>query len=202
MMPSDSNSSPPKYRAIVFIGAPGSGKGTQSRAVGQLPGYYWFGTGEVLRDLDPDSTLGDQVRDYLRRGDLVPNDLVLEVWQQHLREAHRQGRFHPEQDWILLDAYPRDVAQAELLEPHVRFERVVHLAVDDDEELKQRLRQRAARPDDRDDAVMDHRFQVYHQRTRPLLDHFDHDLVANVNAAAPPLQVLREVVQALVPTSH
>lgn len=188
---------PARYRGVLFLGPPGSGKGTQSQAIARLPGYYLFGTGELFRRLDPDTELGNRVREYLIRGDLVPDHLVLQLWQSHIEQAIQHGDLAAEHDILLMDACPRDVEQAELFDQHIEFLLVIHLRVDDDELLKSRLRQRAARPDDRDSSVIDHRFDVYHRRTAPLLDYFSHVPIATVDAAEPPLVVLQNVARNL-----
>lgn len=186
-----------KYQAVLFLGSPGSGKGTQTRALGCLPNFYTFSTGEVLRNLEPSSDPGRRVHDSLSRGDLVADEVVLEVWRSHMQRQIDKGEFVLNRDTLLLDAYPRDRAQAELLHPHVDFRLVIHLHAEDEEEMKRRLRRRNARPDDRDDRVIDHRFEVYHHRTEPLLEHFDRNQIASVDAAQLPLEVLREVTEKL-----
>jgi len=95
----------------------------------------------------------------------------------------------------LLDGLPRDIAQATALEPHVDMQLVVHLKVEDDEVLKDRIRQRNARPDDRYETVIEHRFRVYHERTSPLLTHYGAGKVVEVDAAQRPLRVLEQVAR-------
>jgi len=183
-----------RWKSVLFIGAPGTGKGTQSQAIDRLPGYYSFNSGAALRAVEADSELGQKVQGYLRSGDLVPNNLMLDVWRSRMRRAIDQGDFSPAFDLLLLDAFPRDADQVELLSDYVDFQLVIHLQADD-EILKTRLQQRDARPDDRDVEVIDHRLKIYHQRTKPLLEKFPADLVATVDAAQPPILVLREVVE-------
>jgi len=186
-----------KYQAVLFLGSPGSGKGTQTRALGCLPGFYTFSTGEVLRNLDPSSELGRRVQKFLSRGDLVAEDVVLDVWRSHMQRQIDEGRFVFSRDTLLLDAYPRDIDQAKSLEPHVDFRLVIHLHAEDEDEMKRRLRRRNARPDDRDDSVIDHRFEVYHRRTKPLIEHFGRKRIASIEAAQSPMKVLRDVTENL-----
>jgi adenylate kinase len=185
------------YRAVLFLGAPGTGKGTQTQAIGCLPGFYTFSTGAVLRSLDPSSDLGRRVNDALTRGDLVSNDIVLEVWQSHMQQKIEQGTFSLVRDTLLLDAYPRDVEQAKAIVSFVDFQTVIHLDADDEGEMKRRLRRRNARPDDRDDSVIDHRFEVYRRRTEPLIDFFSGDRVVTVDAAQAPLDILQKIAEKL-----
>ena len=186
---------PTKYRAVLFLGSPGSGKGTQTQTLGCLPGFYTFSTGAVLRDLDPSSDSGRRVHEFLSRGDLVADDVVLEVWRSHMQRRIDEGRFILNRDTLLLDAYPRDIDQAKSLEPHIDFRLVIHLNAEDEDEMKRRLRRRNARPDDRDDSVIDHRFEVYHRRTKPLIEHFGRDRIVSVDATQSPLNVLRDVTE-------
>jgi adenylate kinase len=184
-------------RGILFIGAPGSGKGTQCGALGNLPGFWTFGAGAVLRQLDPDSALGQSVRPYISRGDFVPSDLMFQVFRDHLVAARKRSEVDTGTDWVLLDAYPRDADQLADLRPHVSIGLVVHLRTDDEAVLKERLRRRAARPDDRDDAVIEHRFDVYHERTDPLLAELSDHTMVDIDAIATPLEILEQIIQAI-----
>ncbi len=186
-----------KYKAVLFLGPPGSGKGTQTLALGCLPGFYTFSTGEVLRGLDPASDLGRRVEEFLSRGDLVSDDVVLEVWRSHMEQRIDEGKFVVSRDTLLLDAFPRDIDQAQSLEPHIDFRSVIHLNADDEDEMKRRLRRRNARPDDRDVSVIDHRFEVYRRRTEPLIEHFGRNRVTSIDATQSPVQVLRDVTENL-----
>lgn len=192
---SDRNANP--YQAVLFLGAPGSGKGTQTRALGCLPSFYTFSAGKALRGLDADSDLGRRVHEFQSRGDLAPDDVVLKVWKSHMQQKIDEGKFEFDRDTLVLDAYPRDLEQAKSLEPHVDFRLVVHLRANDEDQLKDRLRRRNARPDDRDDSVIDHRFKVYRDRTEPLIDHFGGNRFASINAMQRPWQVLRDVTEEL-----
>ncbi len=184
-------------RGILFIGAPGSGKGTQCGALGNLPGFWTFGAGAVLRQLDRDSELGKSVRRYMNRGDFVPSDLMFRVFRDQLSTSEQRGEVDTENDHVLLDAYPRDAEQLAELRPHVSIELVVHLRASDEEVLKDRLRRRAARPDDRDDAVIEHRFEVYHDRTDRLLAELPDQKMVNIDALATPLEILEQIIRAI-----
>ncbi len=184
-------------RGILFIGPPGSGKGTQCGAVGNLPGFWTFGAGAVLRQLDPDSELGQSVRPYMNRGDFVPSELMFQVFRDRLSAAKERGEVDTETDWVLLDAYPRDADQLANLRPHVSIGLVVHLRTSDEAVLKERLRRRAARPDDRDDSVIEHRFDVYHERTDGLLAELSDHTMVDIEAIATPLEILDQIIRAI-----
>lgn len=74
-----------KYRAIVLLGPPGSGKGTQGCILGEVPGYWFISMGEILRSLKSKTQPGRQIQQHLHGEELVPAQLVISVWMQHMR---------------------------------------------------------------------------------------------------------------------
>ncbi|MHC4992094.1 MAG: adenylate kinase family protein, partial [Planctomycetota bacterium] len=107
------------YRVLLLFGPPGSGKGTQGRMLEVIPGLHHLATGDMFRSLDPDSPLGQRVRTYSSKGELVPDDLTVELWQDYLKKQIEEGAYRPEFDLLMLDGIPRSVAQAESLSKHV-----------------------------------------------------------------------------------
>jgi adenylate kinase len=122
---------------------------------------------------------------------------MFQVFRDHLVAARKRSEVDTGTDWVLLDAYPRDADQLADLRPHVSIGLVVHLRTDDEAVLKERLRRRAARPDDRDDAVIEHRFDVYHERTDPLLAELSDHTMVDIDAIATPLEILGQIIQAI-----
>ncbi|HEY3305316.1 MAG TPA: adenylate kinase [Candidatus Binatia bacterium] len=95
---------------VVFFGPPGAGKGTQARLLQQKFGACQVSTGEILRTAAREqSALGKQAADYLDRGDLVPDQVMVKLVAERLREPDCQGGF-------ILDGFPRTIAQADQLE--------------------------------------------------------------------------------------
>jgi adenylate kinase len=186
-------------RAVVIMGMPGSGKGTQGEALGTLPGVVHFEMGEALRDLDPASDTGREVQAIMRRGALVPTELVVQVWRDRMNEWAARGALHRETDLVLLDGVPRSVEQARAFEPHIDLLGVVHLQCEDEGTLMDRIAGRRGaegRSDDRNETVRE-RFRRYRESTRPLLDHYGADLVRDVDACLPPLGVLAATAAAV-----
>ena len=92
---------------ILFLGAPGAGKGTQAKLISEANSFLHLSTGELLRnEIQNNSNLGLQVKDIMNRGELVSDELVLEIVKKNL-EKNNQG-------WIL-DGYPRNLSQANSL---------------------------------------------------------------------------------------
>ncbi len=159
-------------RRCLLLGAPGAGKGTQAARLARKLGVPQISTGEMLREaVACGSELGRRVRDTMERGELVSDEIVIEVARERLSRPDAERGF-------VLDGFPRTVAQAEALDDMLgslgsRLERCVALAVDD-AEIAERLLRRARLEGRSDDnaATIRKRLRVYREQTEPLLDHY------------------------------
>ena len=104
-----------KYRTILLVGAPGSGKGTQGKILGTIPDFYHCACGDVFRNLTIDSELGRIFVKYSSKGKLVPDRYTIQLWRENIEAQTQLGRFHPERDTLVLDGIPRNRHQAEML---------------------------------------------------------------------------------------
>ncbi len=128
-----------KYRSVLLFGAPGVGKGTQGKLLGQIPGFVHMASGDIFRSLDKTSALGRKFLQYSSQGLLVPDDVTIEVWQDHVRRQVDQGAYRPDLDLLVLDGIPRNVDQCKALDKHIDVLRVVHLAAPSVDEMVDRL---------------------------------------------------------------
>src|SRR5690606_20396255 len=156
---------------LVLLGPPGSGKGTQGPVVARRLGVPYVATGDLLRrEVASGTDLGRRVAAVLDRGDLVDDDVMIDLLAAAVGGGDRTG--------YVLDGFPRTLAQAEALErpgaPVAPPDVVVHLALPD-AVVRSRLAGRAGdqrRSDDADPGVIERRLQVYADQTAPLLDHY------------------------------
>jgi adenylate kinase len=196
---------PHRYQTILLFGAPGAGKGTQGKILGHVPGFYHLSCGEVFRTLDVSSRLGRIFQEYSSRGELVPDDVTIEMWCENMHARTVLSDYKPHVDLLVLDGIPRSVNQAKLLEKHIRVLKIVHLICPDKEAMIQRLRRRALkenRVDDAKEEVIRKRWQVYERETEPVLDYYDPKIVCNVDAMGSPASVLQHVLEVVVPVQE
>ncbi|HEY2415081.1 MAG TPA: adenylate kinase [Pirellulaceae bacterium] len=157
---------------IVFIGPPGSGKGTQSK---RLLDYLHIGhlsTGDILREAKAAGTpLGKLAAEYMDQGRLVPDNLVLEMVAEKLSDSRFKAG-------CMFDGFPRTLAQARSLDEMLAkrgtpLELALELRADKDELVTRMLKRATAegRADDNLQTIA-HRFEVYRQQTTPLLDYY------------------------------
>jgi adenylate kinase len=187
-----------KYSAFILFGAPGCGKGTQGRALGALPGFFHCSCGDVFRSISPASTLGKLVSEYTGRGELVPDSITVELWKSHIYNRIQHRLFCPDNDKLLLDGIPRNVAQAVLLDDFIQVKALFNLRCPDHFQLTARLRKRAMRENRLDDAsqeVIQHRLEVYEITSRPLLEFFGPKLVHHIDSQQCPEAVLYELLE-------
>jgi adenylate kinase len=153
---------------IVFIGPPGAGKGTQAERVIKTYRLAHLSTGDMLRAArDAKTEIGKKADSYMSSGQLVPDDIILQVVRERLQQPDCAGGY-------LLDGFPRTIGQAEALDVSLRKEGkpldvVLELRVAE-EELFQRLAGRG-RADDRPEVIRQ-RLVAYRQQTEPLLAYY------------------------------
>lgn len=191
-----------RYKAMLLFGPPGVGKGTQGRILGMIPGLHHLATGDMFRGLDKHSQIGRRVAQYSARGELVPDDLTIELWQSHLVRQVDKGVYDPASDLLLLDGIPRSREQAVAMDAYIDVLRIVHLRAPSTDTLIHRMRRRAlqeGRHDDADENVIRRRFEVYEQETAPVLGHYPDDVIGIVNPLGMPIEVLDRILEVVVP---
>jgi len=182
-----------KYRTILLFGEPGAGKGTQGKILGTIPNFFHCACGDVFRSLSAADPLGRVFIEYSSKGQLVPDEPTIELWQQFIRNCVKGGRFHPEQDTLVLDGIPRNVQQAEILKDTIDVKAIFVLHCSDPDAMVQRLQQRALKENRLDDAnleVIRDRLKVYDQETKPLLSFYGKKIVHRINSTQTPPNVL------------
>ncbi len=175
-----------KYNGILMFGAPGSGKGTQGKAIGCLPGFVHTSTGDLFRALDKNSELGKIVGSYSSKGELVPDEITIRLWTETMKAWALAGKINAATDLLIMDGVPRNAKQAQLLDPAVDVQKIILLDVSNMDAMIARLRGRAikeGRKDNADEKVIRNRMEIYDRETRPVLAHYPADKVAHRCAA-------------------
>ena len=190
----------PKFRTLLILGAPGSGKGTQGKVLGSVPRFHHLACGDVFRSLDTRTALGQKFIEYSSRGELVPDDLTVQLWRANIQQRVESHTFKPEIDFLVLDGIPRNLEQAQFMETDIEVLQVFHLSCPDRTELARRLRKRALKDnrfDDASDTVIFKRFQTYDQETKPIQNYFE-GRVTEIDASQPPAKVLYDILDGVM----
>ena len=151
---------------LLFLGAPGAGKGTQAGLLSQTTSYLHLSTGELLRkEIETNTMLGNQVENIMNRGELVSDELVLKIVRKNLDKDNK--------GWIL-DGYPRNLLQANslnavLIEINQPLEVVFYLDIPEEVLIKRLLLR--GRKDDTEDTIRT-RLEIYKKTTEPLIQYF------------------------------
>jgi adenylate kinase len=180
---------------ILLLGLPGAGKGTQAQFLIERYGIPQISTGDMLRAaMKADSRVGREARQYMDRGELVPDDLVIELVKDRIKEPDCA-------DGFIIDGFPRTIAQAEALrDAGIDIDFVIEVEVDDEEILRRMSGRRVHpgsgrsyhvefnppkvegkddltgeplvhRPDD-EPATVKRRIDTYHSQTKPLVNYY------------------------------
>jgi adenylate kinase len=191
-----------RYKSVLLFGAPGSGKGTQGKILGAIPGFYHSACGDVFRSLDLQSEMGRIFWQYSSRGELVPDEFTVKLWKNYIAGMEMVHQFFPETSLLVLDGIPRNVTQAKLLEDTIDVVKIIYLVCADMRKMIERLRRRALKEnrfDDANDKVIQNRLEVYERDTKPVLEYYPPDKIVRVDATMNQLAVLSEIIKVLAP---
>lgn len=182
------------HRGILLFGYPGSGKGTQGKILAALPGFHHVAMGDIFRGLQPDNPLYEEVHGFIRKGDLVPDRLVIEMFVQHLA-----SRAIPESEFLVIDGLPRTREQVPLLNEHVEVIKVFKLSVYDERVVMDRLIKRSAKERRADDteAVIQHRLDVYRSQTEGCIQKYPGSILTRIQANQPVFDVHLDIMHSL-----
>jgi adenylate kinase len=186
-----------KYRTFLLFGAPGSGKGTQGKTLGTIPRFYHCPCGDVFRSIDTRTKVGKAFLEFSSKGQLVPDDITVELWKEAIDAAVDSHKFKPDIDILVLDGIPRNLGQAKIMENMIDVQKVFHLSCPNRETLFARLKKRALkdnRLDDANEQVIQHRLEIYEQESKPVLAHYPKEKIAMVDATQPPAKVLLDIL--------
>lgn len=187
-----------KFRAILLFGAPGSGKGTQGKILGQIPNFVHFSCGDAFRTLRVDSPLGRRFVEFASKGELVPDEPTIELWKNSITGLIGTNRFHPEADTLVLDGIPRNPNQARIMAEHIEVKAVFNLFCPVVDKLVSRLQRRAFKDNRLDDANVDvirARLETYRRETRAVLDCYPEQIIHQIDSTQEPLLVLLDIVK-------
>jgi adenylate kinase len=209
----------------VLVGPPGAGKGTQAQFIASHLAIPKISTGDIFRsNVSTGTALGRQAKDYMDRGDLVPDEVTIAMVTSRIQEEDAQAGF-------LLDGFPRNVPQAETLKKllsgwDTRLDIVLELVVDDDEVVRRLSGRRTCRrcgrvwhatfdppsrrdrcddcdgelfqrDDDREETIR-HRLDVYAQQTQPLIAFYaDEGTLLGIDATGPVEEITDRALAAL-----
>ena len=205
---------------IVLLGPQGAGKGTQAQRISRETGAKHISTGDLVRaEIKSGSELVQTIKEYNDRGDLVPDEIIIQMMRPYLDEVD---------SWIL-DGFPRNQSQAEALDEMLKeidaeLEAAVALEAPDDllvERLSGRRTSESTgniyhaeydpppedseedpgpfvqREDDKEEAIR-HRLKIYHEQTEPLKDYYaDRGILVQVDATQPITEVTAEIREAV-----
>src|SRR5437660_2129596 len=189
-----------KYKTYILFGPPGSGKGTQGKTLGSIPRFYHCPCGDVFRSIDTRTKVGKAFLEYSSKGQLVTDEITVELWKEAIAAAVDAHKFKPDIDILVLDGIPRNVNQAKIMDEMIEVEKVFHLSCPSRDTLFSRLKKRALkdnRLDDANERVIQRRLDIYEKESKPVLSYYSNELVTVVDATQPPAKVLLDILKSL-----
>ncbi|MCL5069636.1 MAG: adenylate kinase [Actinobacteria bacterium] len=210
---------------LVLLGAPGAGKGTQAKKIIQRFKISHISTGNILRDeIKNDTVLGRKAAKFVKKGKLVPDELIIEIIKKELVGEKSDGGF-------LMDGFPRNLKQAQMFRNMLdslglKLDHVINIDVSKDEIIKRLTSRRIChscnnicsinnlkdienakcpecggdlikRKDDEIEVISE-RLNVYEKETKPLIDYYrEHNLLIDIDGTGPENQVTERVLEHL-----
>jgi adenylate kinase len=205
---------------LIFLGPPGAGKGTMASRLSGEKGIPHISTGDIFREnINNETELGKKVKAILDSGELVPDELTVELVRDRLAQDDAAAGF-------ILDGFPRTIPQAEALEGFATIDKVIRFVLGDEEIIKRLSGRRVhkpsgrtyhimfnppkapgkddvtgedlmQRPDDREESIKN-RLEVYRRQTEPLVDFYsDKGLLLDVDASPDPDTVYASLLKQL-----
>ena len=163
-----------QLEVIIFLGPPGSGKGTQAKILSKKLNFQHISVGDLLREnISNNTKLGKLATTYVDSGELVPDDLIIELVNSSVQNL--QNNKDSQFSGMILDGFPRTINQASSLDVKIsdlgaRIKSVIYLDILD-EKIINRLQARG-RNDDKPDLIIN-RLNVYRDQTEPLLGYYN-----------------------------
>lgn len=192
-----------KFQSVLIFGPPGAGKGTMGKFLSSAGNHFHLSSGDVFRGLSPESPAGKLYHSFAGKGQLLPDDVTIEIWHHYVMGLIATNRYFPKDQLLLLDGIPRTVKQVEILQRYIAVKKIILLESKHPDTLIQRIQRRALiekRPDDRDAEVLKKRMEIYEKETFPVLDQYDEKLIMRFDAEQKPLEVLRDILVSLCDT--
>ncbi len=208
---------------IIMLGAPGAGKGTQAKMIADKYELPHVSTGDIFRaNIKQGTNLGKKAKEYMDKGQLVPDELTVEILLDRVSKADCQKGY-------ILDGFPRTIPQAEVLEKELKkrkehIDYAINVEVADESIIKRMVGRRAClscgatynisyvppkeegicdrcgkeliqRDDDKEETVKD-RLSVYHKQTKPLIDFYaERNVLKSVNGSNSVENIFAEIVE-------
>lgn len=178
---------------IVFIGKPGSGKGTAAAKLAKDLGYKLLVAGDLLREeRNSGSKLGKQIKKLIDKGNLVPDEMINEIIINEVKKPTKLKEYH------IIDGYPRTAKQAKFLDDILNVSRVFYLDAKD-EVITKRILERgktSGRADDQDKDIIKIRLENYYNEIKPILNHYD-DRIIKIDASKSVDEVYEQIIEHL-----
>ncbi len=181
---------------IIFMGAPGSGKGTQTELLAQELNYEYFSTGALSREYaKQDTDFGRKVGSFIDNGIILPIDIIVEIFTKKFESL-------TDKPGVILDGFPRTIEQAQLLEAIMKQHGITNVKAlfleVDKTKLVDRIIKRGLNRADDDPAVIEKRFDEYLAKTAPVKDYYEQKgLLIHVNGDQPIEKVHVEIMEKL-----
>jgi adenylate kinase len=206
-----------KFKSYLVFGPNGIGKGTNAKAVGVLPGFWHFSTGDMFRALvarvkeGKASELELKIDKVMKSGGLVDDQTTVDLAQQNLEQAASCDCFNVDTDYLLLDGLPRNRKQAEMITPFIDVVGVLHVTASREVAVA-RITGRArieGRKDDQDEVAVGKRLDIFFNNATDILSYYDpgytgkdmtysSEMIHYINAEQKPAAVLRDFLSFIV----
>lgn len=178
---------------IIIFGPPGAGKGTQAKIIAQENNLVHLSSGELSRQMLNDKELGGKIKKYLDSGQLVPNNIIIDIVEKFIKD-------NATCDGFIFDGYPRNLGQAKALDHLAKKDKtnihlVINLKLTEEEALRRiLLRGKMSGRSDDNMKTVENRLRIYRERTAPILSYYrDQKKLKNIDGSQTIKQIAKEI---------
>lgn len=178
---------------IIIFGPPGAGKGTQAKIIAQENNLVHLSSGELSRQMLNDKELGEKIKKYLDSGQLVPNNIIIDIVEKFIED-------NATCDGFIFDGYPRNLGQAKALDHLAKKDKtnihlVINLKLTEEEALRRiLLRGKMSGRSDDNMKTVENRLRIYRERTAPILSYYrDQKKLKNIDGSQTIKKIAKEI---------
>ena len=175
-----------KFKSLLILGPPGSKKDSICKSLSCLGDFFYLSFKEILKQLDPLSSIGELCQKYISKGFPIPDEIAIGLWERYMEGLINAHLYHPKNQLLILEGFPLNIHQAKALEKSIEVICVISLTVNHLRFL-----------DQEEKTIQSKKMHVYKEETIKVLSLYPQTLVISINADQRLIDVFKDILIAI-----